>query len=148
MRVVVEIVLTKEQRNDLAKLVRSKLPSMRLVQRARIVLRAADGWRNQDIAEELRVGRVQVSRWQDRYAELGLAGIESDLPRGVPNVKVDVAHLVELTTQCKPDAATHWSTRKMAAKIGVCAASVSQHWRANGLSHTLCTASRFRVIRA
>lgn len=145
MRVAVEIVLTKEQRKDLTKLVRSKRTSVRLVQRARIVLLAADGWRNQDIAEEMGVGRVHVSRWRDRYAELGLAGIERDLPRGAPKVKVDVARLVELTTQGKPDAATHWSTRKMAAKMGVSAASVSRHWRANGLKPHL--ARSFKVSR-
>jgi transposase len=145
MRVAVEIVLTKEQRKDLLKLVRSKLTSVRLAQRARIVLLAADGWRNKDIAEELGVGRVQVSRWRDRYAESGLVGIERDLPRGAPNVKVDVARLVELTTQDKPDAATHWSTRKMAAKIGVSAASISRHWRANGLKPHLVHS--FKVSR-
>lgn len=133
MRVAIEIVLTKEQQKDLTKLVRSKLTSVRLVQRARIVLLAADGWRNKDIAYELGIGRVQVSRWRNRYAESGLVGIERDLPRGAPNVKVDVARLVELTTQVKPNASTHWSTRKMAAKIGVSAASISRHWRANGL---------------
>jgi len=145
MRVAVEIVLTKEQKKELTKLVRSKLTSVRLAQRARIVLLAADGWRNKDIADELCVGRVQVSRWRDRYAESGLAGIERDLPRGAPNVKVDVAQLVELTTQGKPDAATHWSTRKMAAKIGVSAASVSRHWRANGLKPHLVMG--FKVSR-
>jgi len=46
---------------------------------------------------------------------------------------VDVARLVELTTQTKPKAATHWSTRTMAAELGVSAASISRHWRANGL---------------
>ncbi|MBI5059351.1 IS630 family transposase [candidate division KSB1 bacterium] len=145
MRVAVEIVLTKDQKKDLTKLVRSKLTSVRLAQRARIVLLAADGWRNKDIAEELGVGRVQVSRWRDRYAESGLSGIERDLPRGAPNVKVDVAQLVEMTTQGKPDAATHWSTRKMAAKIGVSAASVSRHWRANGLKPHLVRG--FKVSR-
>ena len=48
------------------------------------------------------VGRVQVSRWRERYAQSGLAGIERDLPRGAPPVKVDIARLVELTTQSKP----------------------------------------------
>lgn len=145
MRVAVEIVLTKEQRKELTKLVRSKLTSVRLAQRVRIVLLAAGGWRNKDIAEELGIGRVQVSRWRDRYAESGLSGIERDLPRGAPNVKVDVARLVELTTQSKPDAATGWSTRKMAAKIGVSAASVSRHWRANGLKPHLVRG--FKVSR-
>jgi transposase len=133
MRVAPEIVLTNEEHAELTKLVRSRLTSMRLVQRARIVLLAADGIHNKDIAEQLGVGRVQVARWRERYAQSRLAGIERDLPRGAPPAKVDVARLVELTTQTKPVAATHWSTRTMAAELGVSAASVSRHWRANGL---------------
>ena len=133
MRVAPEIVLTHEEHTELTKLVRSKLCSVRLAQRGRIVLLAADGMQNKDIAQQLGVGRVQVSRWRERYAQSRLAGIERDLPRGAPPAKVDVARLVELTTQTKPKAATHWSTRKMAAELGVSAASVSRHWRANGL---------------
>lgn len=133
VRVAIEIVLTDEERAELTGLVRSKLTSVRLAQRARIVLLAAEGLQNKNIAARLGVGRVQVSRWRDRYAESRLAGIERDLPRGAPPVKVDVARLVELTTQSRPEAATHWSTRKMAAELGVSAASVSRHWRANGL---------------
>ncbi len=133
MRIATEIVLTKKQREELTKLVNSKLTSVRMAQRARIILLSADGLQNTDIAEKLKVGRVQVSRWRGRYAELGLAGIERDLPRGAPEKKVDVKKLVELTTQSKPDAATHWSTRKMGKKLGISAASVSRHWRANGL---------------
>ncbi len=70
---------------------RSKLTSVRLTQRAHIVLLAAGGLQNKEIAERLAVGRVQVSRWRDRYAESRLAGSEQDLPRGAPPVKVDVA---------------------------------------------------------
>ena len=133
MRVAPEIVLTEEEHAELAKLVRSKLSSVRLAQRARIVLLAAEGIQNKAIALQLGVGRVQVARWRERYAEARLAGIERDLPRGGPPAKVDVARLVELTTQTTPVAATQWSTRTMAAELGVSAASVSRHWRANGL---------------
>ena len=133
MRVAAEIVLTTEEQSELTKMVRSKLTSVRLAQRARIVLLAAEGLQNKEIAEQLGVGRVLVSRWRERYAQLRLSGIEHDLPRGAPPAKVDVARLVELTTQSKPETATHWSTRKMAAQLGVSAASVSRHWRANGL---------------
>jgi len=133
MRIALEIVLTEEERAELNRLVRSKLTSVRLVQRAQIVLLAGDGLQNQQIAQQLRIGRVQVSRWRERYAQSRLAGIEHDLPRGAPPVKVNVARLVELTTQSKPKAATHWSTRKMGEELGVSAASVSRHWRANGL---------------
>lgn len=133
MRVAPEIVLSKEEHAELTKLARSKLSSVRLAQRARIVLLAAEGMQNKAIAQRLNVGRVQVGRWRERYAKSRLAGIERDLPRGAPPAKVDTARLVELTTQTKPKAATHWSTRKMAAELGVSAASVSRHWRANGL---------------
>jgi len=133
MRVANEIVLTQEERAELTKRIRSKRTSVRLVQRARIVLLAADGMQNKDIAVQLGVGRVQVSRWRERFAKSRLEGIECDLPRGAPPVTVDVARLIELTTQSKPQAATHWSTRTMAAELGVSPASVSRHWRANGL---------------
>ena len=97
MRVASEIVLTNEERTELMKLVRSRLTSVRLEQRAGIVLLAADGFQNKDIAQMLSVGRVQVSRWRQRYGLHRLGGIERDLPRGAPPVTVDVARLVELT---------------------------------------------------
>jgi transposase len=118
---------------------------VRLAQRARMVLLASDGLQNKAIAEEVGAGRVQVARWRERYGRLRLAGIERDLPRGAPPVRVDVARLVELTTQTKPAAATHWSTRTMAAQLGVSAASVSRHWRANGLKPHLVRG--FKVSR-
>jgi transposase len=133
MRIAPEIVLTEEERAELTRLARSKLTSVRLAQRAQIVLLASDGMQNRQIAEHLGIGRVQVSRWRERYGQSRLSGIERDLPRGAPPVKVNVARLVELTTQSKPKAATHWSTRKMADELGVSAATVSRHWRANGL---------------
>ena len=145
MRVAKEIVLADEERAELTKLTRSKLTSVRLVQRARIVLLAAQGLQNKAIAAQLDVGRVQVSRWRDRYVRLRFAGIERDLPRGAPPVKVDVARLVELTTQSKPKVATHWSTRTMAGELDVSAASVSRHWRANGLKPHLVRG--FKVSR-
>jgi len=145
MRVAPEIVLTNEERAELSKLVHSKLTSVRLAQRARIVLLAAKGHQSKDIAAALGIGRVQVSRWRERYAQMRLAGIERDLPRGAPPVTVDVARLVNLTTQAKPHAATHWSTRTMAAELGVSAASVSRHWRKNGLKPHLVRG--FKVSR-
>ena len=133
MRVAVEIVLNEEERETLGKIVRSKLSSVRLVQRARIVLLASEGKQNTEIAQELGIGRVQVSRWRKRYAQSGLSGIERDLPRGAPPSKVDIERLVELTTQQKPEGTTHWSTRKAAAELGVHASTVSRHWRRLGL---------------
>ena len=138
MRVAPVISLTDEQQRELSRLARSKRTSVRLAQRAQIVLLAAQGLQNTDIAERLGLGRVQVARWRERYLAGGVQGIERDLPRGAPPVKVDVAKLVELTTQTTPQAATHWSTRKMAAQLGVAPSTVMRHWQANGLKpHTV-----------
>ena len=133
MRVALEIALDEDERGTLEKIVRSRLSSVRLVQRARIVLLASEGKQNKEIARELGIGRVQVSRWRKRYAQSGLSGIERDLPRGAPPGKVDVERLVDLTTQHKPEGATHWSTRSAAAELGVNASTISRHWRRLGL---------------
>ena len=145
MRVAPRIVLTPEEDRELTTLVRSRLTSVRLALRARIVLLAAAGLQTKDIAAQVGVGRVQASRWRERYAQSRLAGIERDRPRGAPPVKVDVVRLMELTTESKPEAATHWSTRTMAAELGVSAASISRHWRARGLKPHLVRG--FKVSR-
>ncbi len=145
MRIAPVVVLSEEQEAELSKLVRSRLTSVRLSQRARIVLLAAQGLQNKDIAEQLGVGRVLVARWRERYIESGLEGIQRDLPRGAPPVKVDVAKLVALTTQSTPEAATHWSTRKMAAMLQVSPSTVMRHWQAHGLKPHLVRG--FKVSR-
>jgi hypothetical protein len=61
VRVANEIVLTDEERGELTGLVRSKLTSVRLAQRAHIVLLAADGLQNKDIAARLAVGRASLA---------------------------------------------------------------------------------------
>jgi hypothetical protein len=81
VRVASEIVLSAEERAELMRLVRSKLTSVRLAQRASMVLLAADGLQNKAIGAQVGAGRVQVSRSRERYGRLCLAGIERDLPR-------------------------------------------------------------------
>lgn len=126
-------MLTDEQKNELTRLSRSGRTSVRLAERSRIVLLAAQGLQNKEIAGQLGIGRVQVARWRQRYLESGIEGIERDLPRGAPPVKVDVKQLVQMTTQSKPEAATHWSTRTLAVELGVAPSTVWRHWHAHGL---------------
>jgi FixJ family two-component response regulator len=103
VRVAPKIAPSDGEQAELTRLVCSKRTSVRLSQRARIVLLAAAGMQNRDIAEHLGVGRVQVSRWRERHAQLRLAGIERDLPRGARPSKMDTARLIELTTQRPPE---------------------------------------------
>lgn len=145
MRVAPVVELSDEQAQELTKLVRSRRTSVRLAVRAQIVLLAAQGLQNKEIAERLGIGRVQVARWRGRYLQSGLAGIQRDLPRGAPPTKVDTAELVELTTQTKPEGATHWSTRTMAQKLGLAPSTVMRHWHAHGLKPHL--EQSFKVSR-
>ncbi len=101
--------------------------------RARIILLAADGKDNAEIGEELGIGRIQVGRWRDRYAETGVEGIARDLPRGGRKRTIDTREIVRLTTQTTPADATHWSTRSLAAATGVSASTIRRVWQANGL---------------
>jgi DNA-binding NarL/FixJ family response regulator len=66
VRVAPAIELTDEQAGELTGLARSKRTSFRLAQRAQIVLLAARGLQNKDIAQQPGVGRVQVARWRER----------------------------------------------------------------------------------
>ena len=145
MRIAAAIVLSEEERQVLAKLARSNTASVRSARRARIVLMAADGMDNTQIAAELGVGRVGVGRWRDRYLELGLAGIERDATRSGRKPKIDAAEIVRLTTQTKPQAATHWSTRSLAECLGVSDTTVLRVWRAHGLKPHLVKG--FKVSR-
>jgi transposase len=81
MRVATPIELGEQQRAQLVALSRSQKASVRLAQRASIVLLAADGMQNLQIASQLGMSRFKVSRWRERYAAQGLPGIEKDAPR-------------------------------------------------------------------
>ena len=133
MRVAPKVLLTDAQERELIQLARSEDANVRLALRAQIVLLASQGLQNKDIAKQLGIGRAQVARWRERYLVGGLQGIERDLPRGAPPVKVDVARLMELTTQTTPETAAQWSTRKMGQVLGVSASTVMRHWHAQGL---------------
>jgi len=143
MRVATAIHLTSEQRQQLQTAARSRSLPLRVVERAQIVLLAADGLRNDQIAGRLSTSRFKVSRWRERYARQGFAGIEKDAPRPgrTPAVTPEtVERMVQMTTREKPSAATHWSTRTLAAAVGVSPSTVRRVWRAHGLKpHRLKT---------
>ena len=136
MRVAPKVLLTDEQQTTLQRWSRGRTTPARLVRRARIVLLAAEGQTNLEIAAALGVERTIVGRWRRRFAAAGLAGIERDAPRGGrPATKRQqwVRTILETTTQRKPANATHWSTNSLAKELGVSQSMVSRVWRANGL---------------
>ena len=136
MRVARTIELTDLDRNTLTKWSRGRATPARLVQRAKIVLWAAEGRLNKDIAANLETSKKTVSLWRTRFADHRLKGIEKDAPRGgrKPLKRNALAQrIIEKTTQEKPPNATHWSGRTLAAALGVDKSMVWRVWRANGL---------------
>lgn len=133
MRVAPAIELTEQARLYLEKVARSNTSSVRFARRAHIILLAAEGATNLEIAAKLGVGRLQVARWRERYLSGGIDALEQDEPRGGRRVAVDAAEIVRLTTQSCPINATQWSTRTMAELVGTSPTTVRRAWRAHGL---------------
>lgn len=136
MRKAPVVVLDLEGRRSLEKWAAGRRTPARLVLRAKIVLLAAGGTDNQEIAERLGTSRQTVGLWRQRYVELGCAGIEKDAPRGGrPNDARRAAEkrIIETTTRQKPRKATQWSTRTLAKELRVSRTMVLRVWQANGL---------------
>jgi transposase len=141
MRRACQISLGDEDRTILERWTRGRSTQARLVTRARVVLAAAEGKENKDIAAELPISRGAVARWRDRFAVAAVAGIKKDAPRGgrPPKARNDlVRRIIEMTTQQKPANATHWSTRTLAEALGTNHALVHRVWSAHGLKPHLC----------
>ena len=81
MRRAQRVSLNIAQRRQLGRYARGRRVAVRLALRARIVLLAADGFENKQIAEQLGVSRQLVARWRTRFLESGIADIEKDAPR-------------------------------------------------------------------
>jgi transposase len=145
MKQAVVIDLSDEQRLELEHRVRAQTLDARSVRRARIVLLAAAGVGNHEIARQLSISRNQVITWRNRFAQDGVAAISADLPRSGRKRRIDVAEIVRVTTQEAPAGATHWSTRKLAARLGISDTSVLTAWRAHGLKPHLV--KTFKVSR-
>jgi len=92
--------------------------------RSRIVLAAADGGSNTELAERLGVALSTVRRWRNRFAKYRLDGLLDEPRPGRPRATLETA----------PLDATHWSTRSMAAHLGMSQSTVSRVWRAFGLA--------------
>jgi transposase len=136
MRVAPAIALTKDQKQTLQQWSRGRSLPARQVERARVILLAAEGKQDREIAAEIGISNQKAARWRKRFLQTGLAGLEKDAPRPgrTPSIpKTTVNRVIKLTTLDKPHNATHWSTRTMAAAVAISEASVRRIWRANGL---------------
>ncbi len=136
MRTAPPIELSSEQRTALQRLARQRSAPARVVERARVVLLAAEGLENKQIARRMGITPEKAARWRKRFLAGGIAALQKDAPRpGRTRTITDrrVKKVVEMTLHQKPANASHWSTRTMAAAAGISEASVRRIWRAHGL---------------
>src|SRR5215210_180063 len=117
-----------------------------LAQRARIVLLAADGMSNTEIAERVGVSRPTVIAWRERYTTSGLEGLGDGQRSGRPRT-VDRARILAATLTAPPArlGITHWSSRLLAAHLKVDASTVLRTWRHHRVQPW--RAETFKLIR-
>src|ERR671935_1707887 len=130
-----ELVVSPEDHATLARWTARRTTAQALALRARIILRCATGRSNMAVARELGVTDQTVCKWRGRFVQKGPAGLLDELRRGVPRKITDdqVEAVIVKTLESTPHAATHWSTRSMAAATGLSRPTISRIWRAFGL---------------
>lgn len=136
MRTATPIRISSEVHRQLMKYSRGRRVPKRLVERSKIVLMAAAGAQNQDIATQVGVSRPTVQLWRDRFAAQGIAGIEKDASRPGRKPKLSAAkvrRVIKATLETTPPDATHWSIRSMAEAQGISRMAVQRIWTAHNL---------------
>jgi len=134
-RPTAQIVLSEDERETLERWARRRTSAQALALRCRIVLAAANGELNKDIADRLGCHPTTVGKWRSRFAEQGLDGLHDEPRPGKPRTvtDADVERVIVTTLEQTPADATHWSTRSMAKATGMSQTAVSRIWRAFGL---------------
>ena len=131
----VAVVLDDAEREELERWARRRSSAQALALRARIVLLAAEGLSNTEIAQRLAISRPTVTKWRRRFVELRVDGLLDEPRPGRPRTVTDeqVEAVIVKTLETTPKDATHWSTRSMAREVGLTQSAVSRIWRAFGL---------------
>lgn len=133
-KVAPDISLTEQERARLEQIVNAPSSEQRKVFRAKILLLAAQGLRNQEIAERLETSRQTVGMWRARAAKRGIEDLadEKRSGRGRTYDAVEEARIIAKTLE-KPPGRTHWSAERLAKEVRASAATILRIWRRNGL---------------
>ena len=129
------LMVSPAERAVLDRLVRARTSEQRLAQRARIVIRAADGVANKRIAAELGVNLMTVLLWRRRFEAERLAGLrDAPRPGRTPTyTRADRDRVIALTLEPPSDGTTHWSARRIASRVGMSITTVQRIWAEAGL---------------
>jgi transposase len=129
------ISLTPEQRIELERLARRKRAARGPAFRARVVLMLAAGAVGRQIERKLRTSNQTICALRKRFLKGGVNALFDEPRPGAPRKMGDdqVERVIVETLERQPEGATHWSTRRMAKRLGFSQSSISRIWRAFGL---------------
>lgn len=131
-RIAAPVVLSEGDRNQLERWVRAQFTPQQVVLRSRIVLMAADGKQDLEIAGELNVNRHTPALWRKRFQREGLDGVWETQPGRGRKPRYDeqkINAIMTATLQTKPQGSTHWSCRTMARAQDVSPSTISRLWQ-------------------
>jgi transposase len=125
------IELTDEEEQRLRAVLRTPSATQQQAMRARIVLRAAQGATNTEIASELGVSLPTVGLWRRNFCARRLQGLQTAPRSGRPREIDDseVQRVLAVTLEAPPDGSTQWSVRRLAAVTGISSSTVHRIWR-------------------
>ena len=127
--------IADEDRDKLQTIARRPKSAQAMAMRARIVLCCGEGMSNSEVARKLRITGATVGKWRERFRKQGLDGLLDEPRVGAPRKITDqqIDEVVTKTLESMPANGTHWSTRLMAAEMGLSQNAIVRIWHAFGL---------------
>jgi len=131
----VSIILSEEERDELARVLRAPATPQKLVRRARIVSLAAEGETNVAIARAVGTSVQTVGLWRLKFAEKGLIGLLDEARPGRPRTidEETVARVIAKSLEPPPGGESQWSVRLLAQALGLAPTTVHRIWKTHGL---------------
>ena len=123
------------EKSELSALTRKHGAPQALAERARIILAAAAGLNNKEIATKVGVCAATAGTWRNRFAQSRMEGLYDETRPGAPREIGDdeIAAIIRKTLETRPKGATHWSLRTMGEEIGHSPSTVHRICQAFGL---------------
>jgi transposase len=127
--------LSADERIELEKLSRSRSAAAAIVQRAQIILAMTEGASYNELVERFRTSKTTLTRWRKRFAESGVTGLTDELKpgRGDGISAADEARILAATQKAPPKPLTHWTSRRLAKKLGYSHATIARVWKRAGI---------------
>lgn len=136
-RPATKITLSQDELDQLTAMLRRPKAQARYAERARIILRAAEGMASMQIATELRLAKSTVSKWRTRFEREGLDGLHDDLRPGRPPITDEDefrARLIQQLDTPPPAGHSRWDGTLLAKALAVSADRIWRVLRQLGIS--------------